>query len=60
LFVVAQSYGCHSSQVKQSGTNASLHAVVILPLLQSFLYNYKAVSPDITPGFISNAAAART
>ncbi len=60
LFIPAHSYGTHSSQVKLSGTNASFGAIEIFPLLQSFLYNCKAVSTDIMPGFLCNAAAART
>ena len=49
-----------SNQLKQSGTNASFGAIQIFPLLQSCLYNCKAFSTDIMPGFLCNAATART
>lgn len=59
-FIPAHSYRSHSSQVKLFGTNASFGAIEIFPLLQSFLCKCKAVSTDIKPGFVCNAAAART
>ena len=59
FFSAAHSYGCHSTQVKLSGSNASFGAMAIFPLLQSCLYNCKAVSTDTMPGFLCNAAAAR-
>ena len=46
-FIPAHSYRSHSSQVKLFGTNASFGAIEFFPLLQSFLYNCKAVSTGI-------------
>ena len=50
---VADTFCCHSGQDKDPGTNASLSAIFIsVPLLQSFLYNCKALNPDGMPGFV--------